>query len=55
MVNFSFFVGRGIGATDLSASAAGRLHNFLCRGINQAMVKGLQPDSDTLVLQDTSP
>ena len=52
MVNFSFFVGRRDRATNLSASAAGRLHNFLGRRVNQAMVKGLQPDSDTLVLHD---
>ena len=43
------------GATNLSASATGRLHNLFCRCVNQAMVKGLQPDSDTLVLQGTSP
>ena len=43
------------GTPNLRTSAAGRFHNLLGRRVNQTMVKGLQPDSDTLVLHTTSP
>ena len=46
---------QGDGTPHLRTSATGRLHNLLGRRVNQAMVKGLQPDSDTLVLHTTSP
>ena len=52
---FLLFCRQRNGTSNLSTSAAGRFHNLLGRRVNQAMVKGLQPDSDTLVLHTTSP
>jgi len=42
-------------ASDLSPGATRRLHDFLCRCVNQAVIKSFEANTNTLVLHLVSP